>query len=331
MTHQHPRHDLHKDQRRYVNRQALLSSHRCFFHLLVDFFVGMDMIWLSGSGDEGTLPETKGLSTKGVIAMFIEVDTLTSSVIRSLADGKILAVRVKGFYPESLCKDAAKAIKNFNTTDYYAVTKDIGIMKKIGPAIFDYAESTEKVADYYRQVPKTKEVLNNIFNGWNPLDRVRNEVNICWKQGCVGEELHDQEMYYGLVRVFENGSFALPHQDMTHWDMPNCENAQTIKKQFAVNVHLQTPEIGGQIIVYNKSIRDQSEYNARKIQGTYGLRIDDIPLLEQVCIKPSAGDLIISNSQMIHAVLENQGTFPRYTTSCFINYRGDDKPLRMFS
>lgn len=263
--------------------------------------------------------------------MFRELDRLDAASIEALIRGDILAIRVKQYYPESLCKAASAAIQEFNPSDYYKVTENLGVMKKIGKAIFDYAENVAMIDHYYSEVKTTKEVLRNIFGGWIPLDKFKSEISALWPSGCHTESLHGREMYYGLIRVFEPGSYALPHQDMTHWDMPNCVNAQNIQKQFAVNVHLQAPEIGGQMVLFNKSIRSQDEYNEMKMPGTYGIDTGDIPHMSQISIKPSPGDLIISNSQILHSVLENKGVMPRYTTSCFMNYRSNNHPLMMFS
>lgn len=263
--------------------------------------------------------------------MFHETDKIKNNDLQGLVSKELIAIRIPNFFPAALCDLAAEEITNYGTKDYYEVTKKIGIMRKIGTAIFDYAENPEEVHKYYDNVESTKSLLDSIFDNWNPILKLQKILDKTWKAGCYNESLHDKDMYAGLIRILDKGSYALPHQDMTMWDMPNCEKAQTIKHQFAVNIYIQTPQKGGELVVYDHSIRSRSEYQSRKIDGTYGIDTSFISRKNKITMKPRKGDLIISNSQMLHEVLENTSRLPRITTSCFINYRGKNQPLLMFS
>lgn len=154
-----------------------------------------------------------------------------------------------------------------------------------------------------------------------PLDEV-------WPAGANLARLCSRPMFAGLLRVFEAGTRALPHQDHFDWDASKHEiyEGAYYTSQLAANVYLEVPPRGGELVIWPESLRRVDYENVR--HGQYG--IDAAQLRSQpIVLVPKIGELIIFNSRMVHAVHESVGR--RVTWSCFIGYRSGREPLAVWS
>jgi predicted 2-oxoglutarate/Fe(II)-dependent dioxygenase YbiX len=161
------------------------------------------------------------------------------------------------------------------------------------------------------------------------MDELRLALQEHWPAGADFESLHPgKKMFVGMPRVFEKQGGALPHVDRLAWDVPDIAAAQSLRAQIAANVHLRTADKGGEVELW--AFRpDQEEYEELRLHGTYGLERAKLPPPDAV-VAPHLGDLILFNSNRIHAVRPCTGG-PRVTVSCFIGYRGESLPLTYWS
>lgn len=134
---------------------------------------------------------------------------LSAEHIEALAKGDLLAIQVREFYPERLCRRSVRRLTGHPLRESYKVAPHIG---KIGKAIVDGADNPAALREYYRQAPGALRELRELFEPYHPpMDRLRVELQECWPAGSNLENLHGPLMFCGLVRLFEKGSFALPH------------------------------------------------------------------------------------------------------------------------
>jgi len=136
-------------------------------------------------------------------------------------------------------------------------------------------------------------------------------------------------MFVGLVRIFEPGSQARPHQDILAWDVPSSSMAAaTLLTQLSANIYLRPCADGGELELWDYGL-SRPGYEKLKVPATHGLDRDRLPpgLLK---IRPELGELIIFNSTRIHAVCPII-TGTRITASCFIGVRETSVPLTVWS
>lgn len=247
--------------------------------------------------------------------------------IISLAEGPLLALRLPHFFPIKLCDEFTPGIISHPETEYYAVAPDI---KKIGKAIFDAASDPLALDNYYENAPRALQQIRQFFHPYlSPMDKLRLILQEAWLPGAIIENLHGKPMFCGLVRAFHGGAEARPHQDMTHWDVPESAAAQTLATQIACNVYLETAIRGGELELWDYGITDPTEYSATQTEDDYGLNRQKIAS-SSVRVSPAKGELILFNARRIHAVNRiDEGV--RVAVSSFIGYRGQSECLTIFS
>ncbi len=264
--------------------------------------------------------------------MFLEANELSSNILKLMSEENIYVCRIKNFFDDKKCALYANRIISSTEKEVYEVNKTVG---KIGSAIFDYAFN-DKIDEYFSLVEKNNKIIDDIFGSVAPSKLVFNELNNAWAHGCKVEHYYGKTAYYGIIRIFDQGGTAPPHQDMTAWDIKNCIEAQSIKKQFSINVYLQVSDDGGDLLVYDKHIDNEQEYQKtflRYLDIGYAAAHEELVASNTkfVSLKPSTGDLVIFNSQRMHAVSNNLSSTPRISSSFFVNYRSKHEPLCVFS
>lgn len=225
--------------------------------------------------------------------MFLEVDKLSSHVLKLMIHENIYACRIKNFFDRDACFNFSQRIGSFIDKERYEINKSIS---KIGSAIFDYAFDNN-VSEYFDLVDKNNRNIKSIFGDCPPSKFAFEELNNAWKHGCEVENFYKKKAYYGIVRLFEYGGVAPPHQDMTTWDIKDCEEAKTIKKQFSVNIYLQVAHKGGDLAIYDKQINNEEIYQKTFLRyleigfEDAHKEIIDNDKVKFVFLKPEVGEL----------------------------------------
>jgi hypothetical protein len=215
--------------------------------------------------------------------MLLESECLSLEIINLMIQENIYVCRVKNFLDIEKCNSYAQNIIAWGDKDKYEVNKSVS---KIGSTIFDYAFNKD-VIDYFSKVEENNKNINSIFVNQPPSQLVFDNISSIWPYGCQVETFYGQSAYYGVIRIFDNGGTAPPHQDMTVWDIKGCPEVQSISKQFSVNVYMRSTDNGGNLIVYDRQILEEPEYQSTLVKMN----------TKFVQLKPCIGDLIIFNSQ----------------------------------
>lgn len=140
-------------------------------------------------------------------------------------------------------------------------------------------------------------------------------------------KLNGARLPFGLYRLWEVGSSALSHQDVLRREIPNLPDGYKVKIQFGINLYLSN-EVGGELEIWNKKINDV-DWDSNATLGSYGFNRSLLGEPDFI-IQPKSGDLIIIDSECVHAV-NTVREKPRLTLSGFAGYTCDDQPLRCWS
>jgi 2OG-Fe(II) oxygenase superfamily len=258
-------------------------------------------------------------------------EALTVDAMEALASGKHLAIVVPGFTPRQSCEVISERLIQDHRLGGYTTSDGAASIKKIGMPLFEAAgRDPEKIERYYATARQMIAALRQLSRpAAYPMDELRLALQEQWPAGADFEMLHPgRKMFVGMPRVFETNSGALPHIDRLAWDVPEIPSARTMVAQIAANVHLRTASEGGQVELWRAAL-DLRDYDRLRLADSYGLDRNRLPSPDAV-VMPKVGDLILFNSNRIHAVNRCTGG-PRVTVSCFIGYRGASKPLTYWS
>lgn len=270
-------------------------------------------------------------SHRRAMSALVTAEQLETKHLVALAKGRTLAVIVPNFCDADWCRHVGDRILEDHRLGGYQTEDGAGQIKKLGTPLFEVAGSDPaRLEQYYATARASIRALRQLSRPFPyPMDRLRLTLQETWPAGAGFEMLHPGRiMNVGMPRVFESGVAALPHVDRLAWDVPDSAKARTLRAQWAANVYLRTAADGGELELWREAPVGEA-YAALRLAGTYGLDRSRLGP-PQAVIRPQVGDLILFNSNRIHAVRACRGG-PRVTASCFIGFRGLRQPLTYWS
>lgn len=234
--------------------------------------------------------------------------------LRAVVSGDQLAARIPNYYPAELASEMANRLREHKDFNHYTNAPDIG---KLGSPFYDTVGDAELELAYWRDAASWNRTVRSVFApSMSPIDRVHVELDESWPGGLhLLRNSNGEPAFAGLARVFGDGAQALPHVDRLEWDAPPHRVDIVPKKQIAMNVYLEMPRQGGELVIWNYK-PNRHEHERLRIPGSYGLDRAKLPEPAHV-ITPSVGELIVFDAQNVHAVQPSWRT-PRVTVSFFI-------------
>lgn len=254
-----------------------------------------------------------------------QTDKIVYSDLTLLLNGKIDAIRIENYYANSLCDEIAEKFISSKLNGKYVNAPLIG---RVGQAYFESQSDAISQRNYKANALSwIAELRESLLPILMPNDKLRLELDEAWPHGCSLATIEGNRAFSGLVRSFDEGSYAEPHNDVLRWDLPS-ESETKICNQLAGNIYLRVPKEGGELIMWD-FWPTKEEYEELKNKDSYGL--PEISLRgEKNIISPKKGELILFNPMRIHSVSKiSKGT--RVTSSTFIGYSNNESRLSMWS
>lgn len=254
-------------------------------------------------------------------------DEVRLADLRDLIDGKVLAVRVPGWYSSRQCQQLTRRLLRHPGFSRYSIAPDVGV-QRVGYSYFETRGDAERLEHYFDQsVPTIGEIRRVCAPLLIPIDRLRLELDEHWPGGAGLAMLGGRKMFVGTSRLFEDGHSLPPHQDILARET-NDEVATRLLAQLTANVYLRTPRGGGELEIWD--LIPNEEQVADLYTGDYDF-LDTAKLPPSAAlIRPGVGELVLMLSNRIHAVRPSSGG-PRVSMSCFVGSTGEAERLVLWN
>lgn len=198
----------------------------------------------------------------------------------------------------------------------------------IGNSSYDIDNYPDKFGQYYAAVEKNFLLMQSLFSpSPTPLDYFKKATNQAWSHGVEVASIHQKKMFAGIIRIIHQGSAIHAHQDRLKTSNPNAQGLDIIQGQFGMNYYMRVPKQGGALYLWDK-ILSEEEFN-KQSEGDFCIPIHKLPPAD-VVLQPEEGMLSLINANRLHAI-STSVTSDRVGLSCFLAYRGQDKPLSIWS
>ncbi|MCW7552644.1 2OG-Fe(II) oxygenase [Endozoicomonas gorgoniicola] len=263
------------------------------------------------------------------IKMKTEVaNCLTTVQLKNLFNNNTLLLRLPEFFDPFSCATLSQKIHQRMPLGFYENAPKIG---RIGKAFYETISNPDSHDEYFQNSSQWIENLRKCcFPYISPIDALRVMLDDLWPKGSTVASLDGRRMFVGLARYFTSESSAEPHQDIIQRDAPGTDLSAKVQRQIAFNVYLTTPEYGGEIEIWDWIATQEDFYRFKDSRTDFAYAFDRTLIPEaDLLIKPNTGDLILFNSNNVHAVTPSSDD--RLSISCFIGYCGDDSPLVLWS
>ncbi|PTS76543.1 hypothetical protein DBR17_14525 [Sphingomonas sp. HMWF008] len=263
-----------------------------------------------------------------VSPLVVEETTFSLDLVAALAQNRALAARFPGYCSPEICAHVLERMSDMVGEGY---ADEPTFKKMIGGAVYDAASDPRLIAYYLESAAYWQDQCRRTLSPYlNPADRLRYELDSIWPKGCRIEQFRGRDSFFGLIRAFDLNAEARPHQDMTHWDIPNVPEAQNMMTQLSCVIYFSCSNQGGELELWDRGYTNVEDYERSKVPGDYS--IDRKHIGEPVAVlRPQVGEMIVFNARNLHAVRRNESGERRCTQSMFISFRGIDTYLGLFS
>jgi hypothetical protein len=195
------------------------------------------------------------------------------------------------------------------TQEYYGVDR-IGTPFNL---IYSGSNDPDTKEQYYlNAVPAIRRLRDACSPLISPIDRLRVELDEIWEGGANVATFEGKKMFVGIIRLMHS-ELSQASEKNPHYDsLPS--KYQQLDKQFAANIFVDVPNIGGEIEIW-----DVPEVGSSMLDGSIKCSLSRNKLSTPLVIKVESGDLVIFNSRRPHSVR----SFPygiRVSVQCFIGY-----------
>lgn len=258
--------------------------------------------------------------------MFIQADSLDSAYAALLEDDDILAAQVRGYVPDGVCEHAR--------THVVHKLMENSVQRIYRSQVRAFTDAVAADPDEGRgYLLRAREVLRALRLAFlpfaNPADLFRSDMDELSPYGATLLRFRGRPLVFGMLRSWEPGMEASPHFDVVQESNRLLGKEFRFREQFGVNLFLEAPERGGELLAWNVGLRDLREAGHRAQEGTYGYDIRRLPSPD-VVVRPHSGDLVMVRSTRLHAVAETlKGQ--RITISGFLGMADGPSSFKLWS
>ncbi|MEO3849888.1 hypothetical protein ABGB09_20000 [Streptomyces sp. B8F3] len=232
--------------------------------------------------------------------------------VQRLASGTAAAILWPSLLDRSLCVSLTESVSADRFAPYDEARLSPAILK-FGPALYDHYVDGQVTSGYWQAAERAKELWNSVVGDADPVaiiqERLTQELSVPVRPATY----RGRELFVGILREFSQGS-------LIHFDEVSREFAGKLDDepivQLAFNCHLQTPEDGGELVVWrHRWVPSDDEH-----RDGYGWTESAVRTSPDVTVHAGVGDAVLFDCRNFHRVGTPHGEKRRITLSFFAGF-----------
>jgi len=235
----------------------------------------------------------------------------TRQHLTELATGAAGAVRLTQFLSDQLCGALLSDLPSEFLTRYDEVHYPVQAYR-FGPTLNEHQNDGSLSETYWSSAAAANSVRDALVSHDALQQRIIDEVSKASRGDILSASINGREAYWPIIREISHGT--LLHWDDVSREYPDGLFDQQIHHQFAANVFLQAPSVGGELRIWGRKWQPADERHSY----TFGYQPELMHSSPDLTIHASNGEAIIFNPTYYHDVLPSDAGARRITASFFI-------------
>ena len=233
----------------------------------------------------------------------VTADGFGRNHIADLAAGRIAAVRVPDLLPGALREELLRALTEAEF-DFYGQDRVSPAVMRYGVGVSDHRCNGRIAGSYWPAVEVGRSAWDRLGLPFDPFELCRKAIGAAWPGGIAVGRSGGRELAPGVARE-PNQGFQVHFDDALREFRGNLLDANLIG-QFAFNLYLSVPEVGGETVVWRHRWRPADE--RFRLPGSYGYSPEVVAGAESFTMKPSVGEAVLFDPRNFHAVRPSSGS-----------------------
>ena len=250
-------------------------------------------------------------------SLVVDKSQIDGTHLESILSGNNSAMVIKNFYDKDICQKVTNRIK-YNYSNNIQGAK----LNLVGPFLMSYITKKEK---YFEDSKLFQKKIELIFSGMKfPTSIIHQCISQMLPSYSISLATENNNRYSPFViRIHEKEDSIPVHKDNVLYEGIEYKISD-IDDQLSCVLHLQEPESGEDLVMYDKQWKKEDErfrnidfgYSSNLVASSNRSKMSNI----------SMGDLVIINPKYYHRVTKISGSTPRITLGMFLGfYRKDCK------
>jgi hypothetical protein len=272
----------------------------------------------NGKSDDGFSVQNGKLNSNPVLVR----DRLAAKDLQSLFKDEICVLHIPNFITREVTGKLNRFLQEKGSDQYTHEVRNkdgstelqyFGVNRFGRPLNSTYNDPNgESLKKYFADALPTIQTIRRAVHPYlSPIDKLRVELDELWSGKVNVATLNGKKTFCGIGRIMPASLSALSAVQ-PHFDSVPTSYFPNIAKQFAANIYLNVPPLGGELEIWNVPPVDVSVKNFA-IPGDWRS-----VLPTSILVKPGPGDLLLLNTRRPHAITEFASTEPRTSVQTFI-------------
>lgn len=216
---------------------------------------------------------------------------------------KIPYIAIDNFIAAEQCQRLIQAIRNLGLEqyDYNFEINDAPPANHLFETHYLYEQKTPE--EYFPKALESIQQYQSLCKQihFDPILQLQNWMrDHCQQAVTIAQQNQD---FYSYVIIRELNNSALLHADFANF-IPDYWSISKVVAQYAWNIYLTDPGVGGECVVYNRPWQRIDDQHI--VKDTYGYDHCVVKNCDSVLIKPNAGKLVLFNSRNFHEVHKSE-------------------------